>query len=235
MALLINDDGGRLIATPGHSDAYNRCISTWHIKHNEDNTSLISATVDRRGDLQDTLRQVVSQNDQKVTQQMIYAEMHLKNTTILSYSVREMNPDSPQVVLNIQMTNENTVRKTDTRVFIKTDLFSPVPTIPIKSENRTQPIYINTGYSQTDTLVYELPADYLAENFTVGDMKKISSSFGAASCSIQYITAAGELIVIRSFLLKSGIYGKEEYPAFREFLLQTARTICPELVLRKKG
>jgi len=234
-ALMIFDGGARVVRTPVYAENNNLSHSKALIKPNEDNSVSISASVTKESELQDNLRAVIDLKDAKNIEAAIYDAAHIKNTTINSYSITRVEPDRPEVSFSLDLRNESTVKKTESRMFIKTDLFMPITSIPEKNDHRTQTVHVATGYTQSDTLIYTLPAGYAPESFKADDVKEFTDQFGYANCSITYSAATGELRLVRNFCLKQATYPAADYSAFREFLLKASKQCCPELVLKKQG
>ena len=233
--LMIYDGGARIVKTPVYAEKDNGSHSKSVIKLNTDNSVSIAAVVSKHSEFQDNLRSIIEQKDPKNIEAAVYNGAHLKNSTINAYSIINVEPDKPVVSFSLDARDEGTIRKTESRLFVKTDIFTPITYIPERTEHRSQKVYVNTGYTQTDTLVYALPTGYAPESFKAGEAKEFTDKFGYANCDITYSAETGQLQLIRKFCLKHATYGPEEYNALREFLLKTTKQCCPELVLRKPG
>ena len=233
--LLVYEGGARLIFIPPHLNNYKTCSSHLTFKQDSETGNVISAVALRRGELQDTLRFLNDQNDKKVTGAFIYHSLNLQNTVVNSFTIAPVNQDSALVIISLDLSNEIAIKKTDARIFIKTDLLAPIINVPAKNEARNDAIDISSGYVQTDTLVYNLLPGYAPENFKTEEERINTSMFGETSCKISYTAEIGLLSVIRSYKLKPGNYPGSEYSNFRNFLLQAQKSIAPELVLKKKG
>ena len=234
-ALMIYNGGARVIKTPSYNEDYNISRSTSFIKLNPDNTVSIKTSMAKESELQDDLRVIIDQKDAKNIELAIYNSVHLKNTTINTYSVTEVGQDKPRILFTLDLKDESTVRKSDTRLFIKTDLYNPITSIPEKNENRSQQVVIKAGFTQSDTLIYSLPAGYTPESFKAEDDKQFTNQFGYANRRLNYNNETNELTLIRTFCLKQATYPANQYQALRDFLLKSQKQCCPELVLKKQG
>lgn len=234
-ALMIFDGGARIVNTPDYNEKNNLSNTKATIKLNADNIVSVSASITKQSELQDELRAAINQKDAKYIEATIYSSSHLKNTTISSYAVTAVEADMPVASYTLNLTDENTIKQTELRLFIKTNLFSPITSIPEKNEHRTQKVYVNTGYTQSDTLIYILPTGYIPESFKSGVEKEIIDQFGTAKCNIKYVTETGEIFVIRSFCLKHAVYSADQFQPLRDFLLKSIKLCCPELVLKKQA
>lgn len=232
---MIYNGGARVIKTPSYNEDYNISRSTSFIKLNPDNTVSIKTSMAKESELQDDLRVIIDQKDAKNIELAIYNSVHLKNTTINTYSVTEVGQDKPRILFTLDLKDESTVRKSDTRLFIKTDLYNPITSIPEKNENRSQQVVIKAGFTQSDTLIYSLPAGYTPESFKAEDDKQFTNQFGYANRRLNYNNETNELTLIRTFCLKQATYPANQYQALRDFLLKSQKQCCPELVLKKQG
>lgn len=233
-ALMVFDGGGRLVKTPEGDEGITGRTTSAHIKTTNEATS-INARVKLSGKIQEIIKMVLDKSDQTPLKQLIGASANIKNSTVNSYNIDPPNPDSPSLVIAFDLSNENTIHKTESRIFVKTDIFQPFNNIPDKNDKRTQAVNVSMGFNQSDTIVYMLPVGYSPENFNIDDAKTYADQFGYANCSIKYIGGTGELTLIRNFCLKHGVYPANQYTPFREFLLKSMKICCPELVLKLKG
>jgi hypothetical protein len=232
---MIFDGGTRVVQTPVYSEKDNLSHSKSLIKLNADNSVSISAAVSKESELQDDLRTLIDRKNTKDIESAIYRSVHLKNTTINAYTITKVEPDKPVVSFNLDLKDERTIRKTEARLFVRTDIFTPIASIPEKTDHRTQQVHVNTGYTQCDTLIFNLPTGYTPESFKAADTKTFSNKFGYANCNITYSPETGNLQLIRSFCLKHANYSAEDYNALRDFFLKAYKQCCPELVLKKQS
>lgn len=234
-ALMVYEGGATVVKTPKYTEYHNRSNLDAHIKLNDDNSVSVQASIVKEGELQDNLRYYVSTKDARNTESAVYSSSHIKNMTIGSYKVTEVDTDKPRLAYTLALTGEGAVKRTEARMFVQTGVFAPLAGVPAKNENRKQQVKVGYGFTQSDTLLYALPIGYEPENFKPEDAKEVITKYGSANYEVQYSSSTGELRLIRKFILKSASYPAEEFGPFREFLLQANKTTCPELVLRKTG
>ena len=232
-ALMIIDGGARLIRTPVSGQDENLSLSSSRIKLNADISVSITVSFTQIGELQDNLRSQINLKDSKHIESAIYEAAGLKNTTINSYTIKNVESDKPLISFALDLKDEKTIKQTESRLFLKTDIFSPVPSVPEKNETRTEDIVVKQGYTQTDTIILTLPTGYSPENFKADETKEAIDTFGCAKCHIVYLPQTGELQIIRTFSLRRSTYPAGLYQSFRSFLLKAKKQCCPELVLKK--
>lgn len=90
---------------------------------------------------------------------------------------------------------------------------SRIPTFETPDE-RTLPVLVNYPINQTDSLVYNLPADFTIE--AMPDNFIAESTYG--DYSAQYFVDGNKLFLVREFQLYTGNYELDEYVDFYNFM-----------------
>ncbi len=231
-ALLIFNQGARIIHTPAYTETANTSTSNSEINLSADNITHIKTTLIRTGELQERLRSAFLDKDDKITESVIYKNIRSANTKIESFKAIEISQASPLVSTYMELSNQSTIKKTASRLFVKTDILKPQISLPDKSENRNLPIEIETGFTQTDTMVYHLGNLYEPENFERIHNEKVISDFGQASIHVHFDNESGDLKICRTFCLKEGSYEPARFKDFNDFMAHAIKVCCPDLVLK---
>lgn len=116
-------------------------------------------------------------------------------------------------------------------------LFSPNAlnrntSVPDKYKERILPLKINRGYLDEDEFTFTIPNAYAIE--ALPGTASLQTKFGEYSMEINN-NGDGTLTFKRKMLLKEGMYPKEEYEAFREFMKETNKMDSAKVVLVKKN
>ncbi|HWB64406.1 MAG TPA: DUF3857 domain-containing protein, partial [Chitinophagales bacterium] len=124
-ALLVYDNGGRLINTPVYNETVNTCCINATISANND-VNEVKASVAERGILQDWLNAVVNMKDKKMIEAQVYSNMYIHNSFLDYCNFRPLNRDSAVISFDVSFSNENIIRNTGQRIFIKTNIMTPL-------------------------------------------------------------------------------------------------------------
>jgi hypothetical protein len=100
------------------------------------------------------------------------------------------------------------------KMFLKLNAFNIKNLVP-EVKNRAQPLYLNRGYTDEDTIVYNLPDEVLTKILSNND-KKISTPFG------EYISKTSlegkKLTYYRKLVMNDGTFPADQYAAFYNFV-----------------
>lgn len=232
-ALLISENGGQIVHTPAYTETFNTSRLISEIKADDDNTHSITSRCTVTGELQERLRYAIASKDEKRIEPSIFNIIHSANTKINSYKIIEVSADIPSITIDLQLSNQGVVRKTASRLFIRTDMFKPINSISMDGDQAYADVQIQTGLTQSDTLIYAISPEYLPENFTSGEKRELSSPFGYAKMELDYNAEHASMKITRSFCLKEGTYPVSKFKQFSDFTVKAIKLYCPELVLKK--
>ncbi|WP_442795209.1 DUF3857 domain-containing protein [Pelobium manganitolerans] len=84
--------------------------------------------------------------------------------------------------------------------------------------NRKNQLYINTGYTDIDTIKIKVPGNYKLETLPMC----VNKSFDFGSYELKNTFNNGELLTVRKMIIKEGVYPPEHYEAFVN-LYETAK------------
>ncbi|WP_241492465.1 DUF3857 domain-containing protein [Lacinutrix himadriensis] len=115
------------------------------------------------------------------------------------------------------------------RILLKPNVFIMEEYVPPRYKNRKLPFQISRGKVNISTFEIELPNTLQVE--ALQDSVTISNKFGDYHFSIIQ-KDENTLLFNRKFKLKKGDYTKEEYKAFRDFLLLVAKHDKSKIVLK---
>ncbi|HLP50618.1 MAG TPA: DUF3857 domain-containing protein [Chitinophagales bacterium] len=231
--LLISETGAQIVKTPAYTETFNTNRAASEIKTGDDNTHSITSRCTVTGELQERLRYALASKDEKRIEPSIFNIIHSANTKISSYKIVEIRGDIPSITIDLQLSNQGVVRKTASRLFIRTDMFKPINSLTMDGGQAYTDVQIQTGLTQSDTLIYAISAGYVPENFTSGEKRDISSPFGYASIELAYNAGNGSMKIVRTFCLKEGVYPALQFKQFSDFTIKAIKLYCPELVLKK--
>ena len=119
--------------------------------------------------------------------------------------------------------------KTGNRLFIPTNVFRKEFSVPPVTK-RTYPIYINYGYTDTDSIRIQLPEGYVIEGLP--KPLDVKSKFGSFHSGIQ--VKDKEIYITHRLFMRKGVYSPDEYAAFIDFRKQVAGQYGGKIILKKE-
>lgn len=120
---------------------------------------------------------------------------------------------SPETTEDIEISIRNYATLSSEKFFLQLNAFNIKANVS-ESRNRTLPLYINRGYTDIDTISYELPENVIPVIPT--DQKEFKSEFG--SYFSKTAIEGKKLIYTRKFVLNEGTFPPASYTAFAKFV-----------------
>ena len=155
---------------------------------------------------------------------------YINNLVVNDYA---FNNDRDQIIFheNVGVMAEDYATFSGDRMLFILNAFNRTTRIPKRYRNRKLPLEISRGFKDIDQFEITLPENYnieaLAENVS------IKNKFGEYIFSIEKM-GPSKLKYSRTFLLKKGMYPKQDYKTYRNFRKQIAKHDKTKIVLIKK-
>jgi hypothetical protein len=217
-ALLIEKDNSKLVRTKSYSMQENLQNRTARVVIHPDKLAL-EADVHTwySGKQYESVDDLIheSQEDQK--------EALLKSVDIPEFQLQEFaieKKDSeinPSGEIHLKLEANNYLSVSGDRLFLPLNLMNKTDYVPPRLKERKNDIYFSYNYSDTDTIIYELPENYSVEYKP--DNILISEPFG--SYSVEVIEKDNQLLFIRKRSMKKGSYD----PSLYESLINYYETV----------
>jgi len=230
-ALLVTEEGGRLVNTNRYPDSLNRQIRKAEvhldIAGNAKGTvkTMYSGIQYENGGLNGIL------NDQFDAQK----KWALNHTGIPSFNLDRFSFENrksrqPEAVVNLELTLNRMASVSGKRLFLSPNLMNRLSHLPDEGEKRKSDLQLDFGYVDVDSIVYYIPEgiypEYLPEPI------HITSPFGEyhASCVID----EGSLVYVRRMSLRQGRYPASQYSAYVDFRKAVTKADNLKLVFLSK-
>ncbi|MEX0998189.1 MAG: DUF3857 domain-containing protein [Flavobacteriaceae bacterium] len=229
-ALVLKPDGGELVKTTAYLNEDNH--ESFSIKGALDDEGHLTASLEisSRGLDYDRKQYLPIYSNTEIDTHYKKRWANIRN---LQLNNIQFENDKREVVFKeqVEVSAKNYASKSGDRFIVELNPFSKYTSVPPRYEERTQPIIIKRGFYETTTFDLKLPEGYEIE--AIPTVLNTSSPFGDYRVDIQK-NEDHSLTFTRHFLLKAGIYPKESYTDFREFLSNTALRDNLKIVLIKK-
>lgn len=120
--------------------------------------------------------------------------------------------------------------KAGTKILVPINPFNRITKSPLRFEERKLPFQINRSFTDIDDYEFLIPEGYKIES--VPDNYSKENEFGKYEVSINRI-GENKIKYSRKLLLKEGIYSKEKYKDYRDFIKKIVRKDKSKFVLIK--
>lgn len=213
-ALLVTEDGGKLVNTIRYPDSLNRqerkaevyldiagngkgTVKTWY-----------SGLQYENGGLHWIL------NDQFDAQK----KWALRHTGIPSFNLDRFSFENrkaklPEAVVSLELTLNRMASVSGKRLFLSPNLMNRLTFLPEESQQRKTDLQIDFGYVDIDSIVYHVPENLYPE--FLPEPILISSPFGEYQAN--FVIDQGSVVYIRKMSLREGRYPASQYSAYVDF------------------
>jgi hypothetical protein len=206
-------EGGKLLRTPKLTTQNNQQVRKGVL------------TISQEGDVTGKMNTVFS-GAQYENRELIIDQPEAEQRKLLknSYNVDNINFErvafsekkeiNPQLTEDLKLSIKNYAPINGTKMYLQLNAFNIQPTIQ-ELNSRTLPVYINRGFTDEDTIEYELPETVKTELILIED-KNLKNSFGEYKRSIN--RQGRRLTYYRKLVLNDGTFPREKYVEFSKFI-----------------
>ncbi|GAB6008481.1 DUF3857 domain-containing protein [Dysgonomonas reticulitermitis] len=229
--LVITDSGGKVCRLPTYTSKQNKKESRLQINISEDGTAKGDITFVEHLIGYDYARNYydILSNDREKRVEYINANVSMPKIQIGEINTSEDKSALPFCSLTLKYEAMDFASKTGTRLFI--------PVCPLKKNNynvfsaakRNFDIEIPDGFSESDTIVIQIPEAYIPESLP----KDISLTTDFGTFSSQSILEGNKIIYIQNTEIISGRYSKDRYKEIKDFFGEIATAIKRKVVVKK--
>lgn len=228
-ALLITEDGGKLVPTPTSKASDNLFSSTATIELGADGSGLVNVSITATGEYKQDLVHYIS-NQKKDDQKRFLVNY-------LGYN----QPDEFEI--NYDQVNKNAATKMEMliskipefsagkKVFLNPRLYKIWGSELPKTENRTQDFYFEHPFIKTDTTTYKLPEGFTIE--TLPKAKNIVFEYGSFNSSYKFIEDSRSIISISRLQLNQYKIPVAKFVITKNFFNEVLGEYTEKIVIKK--
>ena len=228
-ALLITQQGGKLVNTPHYQAEDNLQIQTADVKLSANGQAKASIKTIYRGLQYD---QFLRQNDRspKEKSSWLYKNLDLESFKIDRYAYRKINDSIPAGERQLEIQMNHLAIPTGNRLFLPLNLLNREDYIPESTIKRQHDILIPSSYHDKDTIRIALPEGFSVEYLPGGS--NLKSCIGEYSTQINREDEVIEYI--RKIKINLGLYAAEHYDELRAFFEKMVKADGVKAVLVKE-
>ncbi len=228
-ALLITEDGGKLVATPRSKASENVFACTSLVTLNEDGSGKAAVSITTSGEYKQDFLQAVADQKKDVQKKFLVQQIGFIQPDEFDVQYDKMNRLAPTT---IQMSIEKIPDFTaGTKFFLNPRIYKLWGYALPKAENRTQDFYFEHPMIKTDTTVYQLPAGYNLE--TLPKPKSISFEYGSFTSSYQYDDTKKQVITTARLILNEYKIPAAKFAVTKKFFNDVLAEYAEKIVIKR--
>lgn len=230
-ALMITEKGGELVNTTPYTVADNQQNTTTRIHLHPDGLADITHQGTFTG--LEIENQGFWRNYQKTaTEQQLWFTDQYKwdNTQIVDFQLHDFKDGAiPTAGFTVKVNSSKEALKMGKRLFLKPKKYIRSYLGKLPNTERKTPIRLPYGYQQNDTITYMIPTDYAIEK----GLKEVNLSTPYGTYQRTVIVTEDAIVIYRTMVIQEGVYAKEAYPDFRDFVNTIVKADNGKIVLKQ--
>jgi hypothetical protein len=223
-ALLLTEGGGVLAATPKSSAKFNSLTSSTTISLNDDGSGNVSSNLVNFGVYKEIANEMLEskKDDQKV---MLVQYLGFKQPDVF-------NIEGKKESLTIQLEIEKIPQfSTGSKMFINPRINPIWKNVLPKAEGRKEDYFFRYPFVKTDTTVFNLPADFVAES--IPPSRQLSCEFGTFKTDYLYVKEKNQVICVAKLELAELRIPVAKYAEVKKFFDGVISEDNHKLVIKK--
>jgi hypothetical protein len=227
-ALIMTEDGGKLVKTPRYPKEINTQIRNVKIEIDDNGNAKASVNTVFKG-LQYENREKINEKSAKDQNDFLKSVYPISGMEIKSSQFIENKDEIPSIVEKLDLNLPMFASISSKRMFVKLNQFSSTVNVP-KNEERKIPFQLRYEFIDIDTVQIVAPEGYALES-----MPKpidLNTKFGSYSFSVAQ--NGNTFNCIRKYSSEKNTFDPDDYKAFYEFKKQISTADKAKLVFVKK-
>ncbi len=228
-ALLITEEGGKLVATPVSKAAENRFGCSSVINLHEDGSGTATVQLTATGEYkQDFLNYIFDQKKDAQKKYLVNDLGFLQPDDFTIYS----DKGNKQVPVTLQLEFEKIPDfSAGNKQFLNPRIYKIWSHALPKAENRTQDFYFHRPFIKTDTTIYKLPEGFTVE--TLPGAKDLKFESGTFKCTYTFDEKQKSIIIMSRLELTTIKITAAKFPAAKKFFNEVLGEYTGKIVIKK--
>jgi len=232
-ALLLNEDGGKLVHTPKYSLENNLQLRKIKATLDEEATLLANVSTNYKAGKQDMLHQMIhALSKDKIKEYYLVKQLDFATYDIINFEYKEEKTELPSITETLEVSVSNYASITGKRLFIMPNVMSRSAQKLKTDEERKYDIVLHNEYKDIDSVEIEIPAGYEPES--IPQPVSIQSKFGKYSNHVKL--SGNKIFYYRINEQYSGTFPAKEYMQMVSYYDSIYKADRNKIVLvRKEG
>ncbi len=229
--LVVTPEGGVIKRTSAYKNEQNLQTVSSHIILNDDGNITAEVTRQSKGiQYDDKFHYEQKSKDDLIKYYKTNVWDYNNNLDINAVKVLN-DKDSISYTEKVNLTINDFATINDTELLFRVNLFNRYTYIPKRYRNRHLDFKVNRGFLDIDEFHIEIPPTY--SNQIEPIEKTLDTKFGTYKMSVEK-KGDNLLIYKKHFLVKDGVYPKEDYKSYRSFIKKVVKLDNMRISLKKK-
>lgn len=230
-AVVITNDGGKLVRTPKYRPQDNGQVRWAQIKLNEQGDATAQLHTAYSGEQYETRAAVMhSLNTEQQKLWLTKALGHGSSAQIQQFLLQEHKDRLPVLNERLSLLLRNAATLSGSRLFVTPNLFTKASPTTTLEQDRRYRFEIQDSFAESDSLLFELPDGYTLEYLP--EAIKLESRYGYYHASVSL--KANTLYYRRRYAEHKGSYAPELYNDYVEYRKKIVKADKVQVVLVKK-
>lgn len=229
-ALIIKEDGGVLVKTPGYTKTENLQIRKINSVLDLEGNLTLNIDTKYQAEQQDDVDGLLHGLSKELIAEYLKDKLSIPSYDILKFDYTQNKNGLPSVNEKLEVKAYNFATVTGKRIFITPNILNRSGTKIQDHDKRINPIRLSIEYTDIDTVEIKVPEGYVPESLPAGE--GFDTKFGKFGTSFSF--EPGRIIYIRHMQRNSGYYPATDGDALKKFYDAIYRSDRARIVLVKK-
>ncbi|MEQ8242460.1 DUF3857 domain-containing protein [Fulvivirga sp.] len=231
-AVMVTEDGGKLIRTKKYSPSENRKESKIRVDLFENGQASIQIDRIFSGMEIDSknFHSLYIKGENEVNKWLL-DKSDLGDVKLNTFNLNPVKEGVvPQAGFTSTLESQKEAKIIGKRLFISPEKYFDSDLRKISESNREKPITVKYGYSQYDTLIYKVPENVYIEG--TPKTYELDTKFG--SYKKEFNLEQGKVMITRKFIFNDGTYPASDFEEFKDFVNSVLKSDRDKLVFLNK-
>jgi hypothetical protein len=230
-ALLITEDGGKLVNTPRSTMQDNQFVSEVHLTLNNKGEANAEVKITGTGSYQEDYVSIgmLKEDEQK---QVLMRNLNIKQPIYFNLMISTNNEGAKQVKIDLEYDKFYDMSVGDKQFYRSGVIDLSGITLPVM-ESRRNDFYLRSPMQKTCITTIDLPTDFEVE--TLPANVNLKFSYGSYDVSYKYDKGKNQVISNAVFALNNWVVPAAKYTEFQQYLDNVAKTQNKKLVIKRKA
>jgi hypothetical protein len=230
-ALLVNQDGGKLVRTPAYTLKDNVQQRNIQAVADAEGNLILNTYTAYKGSQQDDLHQIINALTKDELKRFLKNDVELATYEIDAYDYQEVHNKIPEIHEKLKISVSNYATVSGKRFFIQPNILTRSNFKPSEQKDRKKALQLYDAYVETDSVKIEIPDGYTAE--TLPHDEDFSSPFGTYHSSVK--VEGSTILYYRRFEKFEGRFDVSTYDEFVQFFQNIYKADRKKVVLVKEN
>ena len=227
--LVITENGGHVTRTKSYGSDENLQARKCETKVLNEESAEVLISTQYQGIFYDEMQRIMNLDDIDKKKE-IEQKFKSLNFKLETFQFTDKHSPVPEICEKIKMNLNNLVNTAGEFMIFAPNQFTKQEPLARSMKKRNSDIWINHGYTKTDTLNYILPDNLIFHETSLNNV--FESIFGEYSFKTEILD--NKLLYIRKFKISKGVYPKDSYNELVDFFNQIAKNDNIKIRVKRK-